>query len=316
MVKNFLKAWKAWAGVILLVLCVIAVVNMLLSPQDTEARASDKANAQRVEGAGDSGDFRINVDAFKGVAANGVIEPISDEVLLASEVPGVIEAIDVTEGQSVKKGDLLLRFRSRIEKAQMDAASAELQAAKARAKLAQKSQGRTARLGQGGAATEEDLDRANKEASTEEAQLMAAQARFDQNQAAFERLSIRAPRDGEILKVNFKVGEYYAPSPSEALIILGDTRELRVRIELDERDLAKIRLGSKGFFIADAFGDKRFPLTISEVGQRMGRKVLKSDDPRERNDTRVREIYGKVGDRDLGLLPGLRVTAFLSDDTP
>jgi hypothetical protein len=49
--------------------------------------------------------------------------------------------------------------------------------------------------------------------------------------------------------------------------------------------LGRIAVGTQGYFIADAFADRKFTFAVMELGRRKGRKALKSDDPRERNDT-------------------------------
>jgi HlyD family secretion protein len=74
------------------------------------------------------------------------------------------------------------------------------------------------------------------------AQLTAAEARRDQARAALDRLTVRAPIAGEVLQVKYRAGEYYQPG-AEPLLVLGDTRALRVRMDVDERDVARVALG-------------------------------------------------------------------------
>jgi multidrug resistance efflux pump len=165
-------------------------------------------------------------------------------------------------------------------------------------------------------ATEEELDRAEKTLAMESAQVLAAEARLKSAKAALERLTVTAPIDGEILKIHYNPGEYYNPLSNQALLVMGDVKHLRIRIELDERDLARVKVGAQGHFIVDAYGSQKFPFTLTELARRMGKKDLKSDDPRERNDTRVLNIYGKVeGGSASQLIPGLRVTAFLPPES-
>lgn len=304
-------------GVILIV-SSFSIIRSLRAPADTVARPSDVERAKRIE-SGTTGqqtdksvDVQVEDPTLGGVAANGVIEPQGDEILLASEVPGVIAEIKVKEGQSVKKGDVLILFRSSIEQAQAYAAEADLKSIRAKAELAQSVLERTKKLRRDKVATEEELDRAEKSLAIEAAQVLAADARVRQAKSTLERLTITAPIDGEILKIHFNSGEYYNPASGRALLVMGDIKHLRVRIELDERDLARVKVGAQGHFIADAYGSKKFLFTLTDLGRRMGGKELKSDDPRERNDTRVLNIFGTVEGGDARqLIPGLRVTAFL-----
>lgn len=306
---------------LILLMSSISILRSLRAPADTVARPSDVEKAKRIESANGGtlppNNAPINVEdpALNGVAANAVIEPLGDEILLASEVPGVIAEVKYKEGQSVKKGDVLLLFRSTIEQAQAFAAEAEVKTIRAKAELAQRAFQRTLKLSRDKVATEEELDRAEKTLAMESAQVLAAEARLKQAKAALERLTITAPIDGEILKIHYNAGEYYNPLSNQALLVIGDVKHLRIRIELDERDLARVKVGSQGHFIADAYGSQKFLFTLTELGRRMGKKELKSDDPRERNDTRVLNIYGTVDSGSASqLIPGLRVTAFLPAD--
>lgn len=140
--------------------------------------------------------------------------------------------------------------------------------------------------------------------------IAVAESKLAQARAALERLTVRAPTAGEVLQVKYRVGEYYNPGGPEPLLILGDTRKLRVRVDVYERDLAKVRLGARGYVVADGFPGKRFPGRVVEVGRRMGRKNVRTDDPVERIDTKILEVVLAL-DRADGLVPGLRLMAYL-----
>ena len=137
-----------------------------------------------------------------------------------------------------------------------------------------------------------------------------AESKLRQAQAALDRLTVRAPTAGEVLQVKYRLGEYYNPAGQEPLIILGDTRHLRVRIDVYERDLAKVRMGARGYVVADGFPGRRFVGRVVEVGRRMGRKNVRTDDPVERIDTKILEVVLAL-ERADGLVPGLRLMAYL-----
>src|SRR6516225_5566055 len=61
--------------------------------------------------------------------------------------------------------------------------------------------------------------------------------------AELEKLTIRAPIAGTVLKVDVKAGEVAAPSLPQPLLLLGDLSQLRVRAELDEHNTGKIKVG-------------------------------------------------------------------------
>jgi HlyD family secretion protein len=216
-----------------------------------------------------------------------------------------------------------------------DIRAAMADAATARADLSRGIADRLAKVAAGGGATVDEVDRAARQAQADQAaaaaaearrqgvlagsrqediqlaraQLAAGEARRAQAQAAVDRLIVRAPIDGEILQVLFRAGEYYAPGGG-ALVVVGDTSQLRARMDVDERDLGQVAVGAKVIVRANAFAGVDFTGKVVELGRRMGRKNVRTDDPTERNDTKIREVV-IVLDAPSGLIVGQRVTCFV-----
>ena len=70
-------------------------------------------------------------------------------------------------------------------------------------------------------------------------------------------------------------------------------------------------MGASAYVTADAFGPQRFTGKVVEVGRRFGRKNIRTDDPVERNDTKVLETVIEL-DGKPPLVPGQRVTSFVT----
>jgi hypothetical protein len=215
-----------------------------------------------------------------------------------------------------------------------DAVSAESQAAGSRAELSAGVLARTEQLARSGAATPDELERARRQAQTDDAtaeasearlraaeagsrieevgfqraRVAAAEARVAQAKAQVGRLAVRAPLDGE---VPVRPGELYSFQGSTPLAVLGDTRRLRVRMDVDERDVAKVKLGAKAWVMADAFGDRRFEGQVVEIGRRFGRKNVRTDDPIEKNDAKILETVVELTGA-VPLVVGQRVTSFIA----
>ena len=218
-----------------------------------------------------------------------------------------------------------------------DAVNAEAQAAKARAELSASVLGRTEQLAKTGAATPDELERSRRQAQQDtatfkatdarlraaeagsrgediafqRARVLAAEARLAQAKAQLERLAIRAPLDGEVLQVKVREGELYTFQGNEPLVVMGDTRTLRVRMDVDERDVARVINGAAAYVTADAFGATKFPGKVVEVARRFGRKNIRTDDPVEKNDTKILEVVIQL-DSNEKLVPGQRVTSFIA----
>jgi HlyD family secretion protein len=110
--------------------------------------------------------------------------------------------------------------------------------------------------------------------------------------------------------VKARVGEYYTPGASEAPVVLGDTRRLRVRMDVDERDIGRVRVGLPAYAVVDAYPGARFAGKVAEIGRRMGRKNVRTDDPTERLDTKILEVVIDLDDAGK-LVPGLRVVSYI-----
>jgi HlyD family secretion protein len=86
-----------------------------------------------------------------------------------------------------------------------------------------------------------------------EGQLNVARSDLQGARATLEKLTIRAPLDGTVLQVNARTGEIASPQAAQPLVLLGDMSSLRVRAELDQRDLDKIKVGQQAVVRSDAF---------------------------------------------------------------
>jgi len=246
-------------------------------------------------------------------------------------------ALQAAEADVAAERATLSRTSKGLRVEDRDAVSAEAQAARARAELSQSVFGRTEQLAKSGAATPDELERARRQAQQDAANLKAtearlraaeagsrsediafararvlgAEARLAQARAQLERLAIRAPLDGEVLQVKVRAGELYSFQTTEPLLVMGDTRTLRVRMDVDERDVAKVANGAAAYVTADAFGAEKFTGKVVEVGRRFGRKNIRTDDPIERNDTKILEVVIEL-DATRKLVPGQRVTSFVA----
>jgi hypothetical protein len=86
---------------------------------------------------------------------------------------------------------------------------------------------------------------------------------------------------------------------------------LRVRVDVDETDVATLRTGQKAFVKADTYGDKQFHGSVFRIGEILGKKNIRTDEPSEKVDTKILEVLLEL-EPNSQLKPGLRVDAFIS----
>jgi multidrug resistance efflux pump len=134
-------------------------------------------------------------------------------------------------------------------------------------------------------------------------------------EARYEKTFIRSPIDGTVLRKHHRGGESVSNSSTvpDPILTVGDRKTLRVRVDVDETDVAKIRVGQKAYVTADAFGTQKFWGHVVRVGQQLGPKNVRTDEPTEKVDTKILETLVEL-DPGSSLPDGLRVDAFLVPD--
>lgn len=143
-----------------------------------------------------------------------------------------------------------------------------------------------------------------------EAEVAVARAQMQEAKALLEKTEIRSPVDGVVLRKHLHTGESISDLLQTPIYTLADVSKLRVRVDVDERDVAKIRVGQRAWFTADAFGEKRFWGRVLRVGQILGKKNIRSDEPTERVDQKILETLVEL-DTGSELPIGLRVNSHL-----
>ena len=84
-----------------------------------------------------------------------------------------------------------------------------------------------------------------------------------------------------------------------------------MRVDLDERDVAKVRANQTAYVTADAFGERKFQGKVIKIGQILGRKNFRTERPTEKVDTKILEVLIELDKGEI--LPlGLRVDAFIN----
>jgi ABC exporter DevB family membrane fusion protein len=156
-------------------------------------------------------------------------------------------------------------------------------------------------------------DRAREEdRSLAEADLRLAEAESAEARARYEKTFIRSPINGIVLRKHHRNGESVSNSSTvpDPIVTVGDKKVLRVRVDVDETEVSKVRVGQKGYVTADAFGKEKFWGHVVRVGEQLGPKNVRTDEPTERVDTKILETLVEL-DPGVSLPVGLRVDAFI-----
>ncbi len=150
-----------------------------------------------------------------------------------------------------------------------------------------------------------------------QADLQLARAQLADAQAKYEKTLIKSPIDGTVLRKHHRNGESVSNSSTvpDPILTVGDKDVLRVRMDVDETDVNKVRVGQKAYVTADAYGDQKFWGHVVRVGEQLGPKNVRTDEPTERVDRKILETLVEL-DKGAELPVGLRVDTYIVGDRP
>ncbi len=305
--------------------------------------------------------------APKLVAGPGRVEPVSEDIKLGSELSGKLKSVEVEEGDSIRRGQVLAILENNDYRAQVLSAEAGMRAKQANlekvlngARTQERSgamstvraaeavmenaaaqKDRYQKLFAAGVISREEAERYAREYNVAKAQyqeqvehhslvddharledqaiaradLQLAQAQLQEAQARYDKTLIKSPIDGTVLRKHHRSGESVSNSSTvpDPILTIGDKQVLRVRMDVDETDVDRVHLGQKAYVTADAYGKQKFWGKVVRVGEQLGPKNVRTDEPTERVDVKILETLIEL-DKGVQLPVGLRVDTFVVAD--
>src|SRR5262245_27021007 len=223
-------------------------------------------------------------------------------ISLGVRVPGRIEAYLVEEGQRVEKGQPLVKLDARPFQASLAEARAALAEARAQAELATKQLARQNELRSRDVASQDATDVKKTQLDVARATAARLEARVKQLELDLDDTVLRAPTGGIVLEKLKEVSEIAVPggfAGSGELIRLANTDELRADLDINESDLAKVKLDQPAEIAPDAYPDRRYAARVVKLYPQINRQkgTLKVEvrilepDPWLRPDMSVRVTF-------------------------
>ena len=260
------------------------------------------------------------------IAGSGIIEARSRNIAIGAALPGLVKTLNVKVGDRVKAGAVLFTIDDREAQANLGIRRADLE--RARASVAEASAGLVdaqtlQRIAESvtdrRAISIEELERRRNAVLIAKARLDSARAAVQQAEAqvaaaqiTLDRLTDRAPVDGEILQVNIRPGEFAMAGPlSTPLLVMGNLDQLHVRVDIDENDAWRFR--PDGQAVAYLRGNRDFstPLTLAYVEPYVVPKRSLTGDSTERVDMRVLQALYRFDRSRLPAYVGQQVDVFI-----
>ena len=174
------------------------------------------------------------------LAAIGTGEAYST-VSLKSQVNGALEAVHFTQGDFVKKGELLFSIDARPFKAAVAQAEATLAKDKAQQALDDTQLERYQKLFEAGVAPKEQYDQMASSAKAQAAAVQADEAALEQYKLQLEYCSIFSPIDGRTGALGATPGNLVSQGGQPVLVVIAQVTPLYVDFSVPEQYLGQIK---------------------------------------------------------------------------
>ena len=201
----------------------------------------------------------------------------NESVIIRPELVGRIVQINFSEGQKIKKGQLLVQLDAAVPRAELVQMQASLALSKANYDRAQELRKRDA-------GTERALDEARWKLRTDEAAVKLAEVRL-------EKYALSAPFDGVIGLRKVSIGDFVKDGAD--LVNLEQVDPLKVDFRVPEVFLASLKVGQRIAVTVDALPGREFPGEVYAI------------DPLVDASGRAVVIRARIANPDDALRPGL-----------
>lgn len=272
--------WIIISLVALIILLVVLKKNGVIGKEEGIKVSSEKV-------------IRRNITEI--VTASGKVYP-EIEVKISPDVSGEITELNVEEGDSVRKGQILARIYADIYATQRDQAAAQvagqqslvsnaeaqLAAMKSSLDLAKLTFGRQKQLLNDKVISRAEFEQADNALRTaqanydaalqsvrsNEAQVRSAAANLQKANKDLSRTDLISPMTGVVSLLNVKKGERVVGNSMMAgteMMRIADISVYEIRVEVGENDVQKIDLGDTAIVEVDAYNNRKFNGIVTQI---------------------------------------------------
>ena len=271
-------------------------------------------------------------DIVETISASGKIQP-EIEVKISSDVSGEIVDLFVAEGDSVKQGQLLMeinpeiyasendRMQAMVLQAQSGLASAKARQSQAEAQFEQAEQAfqRSTKLYQKEAISAAEYEQSKSAYLVAQNEIKAAkqavdgaaynvrsvQASLKASQESLDRTRLLSPMDGVVSRLNIEKGERVvgtAQMTGTEMLRIANLSNMEVRVEVNENDIVKVKLGDTANIEVDAYSNRSFTGVVTSIANSpAGQNALVSTDQVTNFEVRIRILRSSYEDLLVGL---------------
>lgn len=255
----------------------------------------------------------VSISAYKSsVAGTGITEPKSEIIAVGVDSVGIAEEIYVIAGQAIKKGDQLFKLDDREAKANYDLKLANYKAAEVQADDYRGQFELVEKLKDKAAISRDEYNKKQYAAELAEQKKNQAKAELDLAQIVLDKLTVVSPIDGQVLKVNVKLGEFYGQNSAvKPSMLIGDLTQMNVRIEVDEIESYKVKNGGEAMGMLRGNPEVKIPLKFERIEPYIVPKTTITGAASEKIDTRVLELIYSFDNTNYGILVGQQLDVYI-----
>lgn len=215
----------------------------------------------------------------------------SDAIDVTSEVNGIVTEIKFTEGQAIKKGNILFLLDASIEKAEISIQKADVNRWTALLERRQRLARSAEKLSETKNIARTRLDQLLTDETEALAQLQIAKATLQIAERRFYKKIVRAPFNGIVgLKLK-SIGEYL--EPGEVITSLDSIDPIELDFEVPESAISALKIGAEINAVTRAWGNEVFS------------GIVKSINTRVNQESRSITVRAKINNTNLKLKPGM-----------
>ena len=258
------------------------------------------------------------------IAGIGFIEANSRNINVGTFTSGIVQKVYVKEGDNVAVNAPLFELDSRSARLQIILDEQEIKAQEHNVEAANASYGyaedlyRRDKQLKAGVKSISDIKKIEYDFQKTLAQLNAEKIKLEQARTkhalsltVLDKLIVKAPVSGIILKTYIKAGEYVNENKQSSIILMGNNSPLHVRVQIDENDAWRYEKGAKAVGYLRSNSSISYPLTCVRFEPYAMPKNQLNGDSKELVDTRIIEIVYKIENTKDNIVIGQQMDIFI-----
>ena len=237
----------------------------------------------------------VRADITETVNASGKVYP-EIEVKVSPDISGEIVELQVKEGDSVRRGQVLAKIYADIystqrnqaaaevnrQQAMVDNSKAQLSSLKSALELAKKTFARQKQLRSDNIISQAEFDQAEnsllsaqagydaalQNIRSGEAGIASSRASLDRADKDLSRTAVLSPMSGVVSLLNVKAGERVVGNSMMAgteMMRIADMNIFEVQVDVGENDIPKVKLGDSALVEVDAYNNRKFKGTVTQI---------------------------------------------------